>query len=277
MTGSPYSAMRARLANRTVRHYLPPTFRLRDSTDESAVERLRFDALLDQLPSYLTKYEPIPKTWLVTGGAGSGKSTAVLQYAIALLDRETPCAVVDNRMIRHLDVNGLSVEEFAKRFRPSGLDEKLWKAHIKKHRVVFLVDALNELEREFKYTAKWSFVWQLLAGSHDFTVLATSRSESDDLNWTLLRDVETMSIEPLDEQDIKRYLGMRDGSATQALDEIRSGDMLGVASNPFMLSLLTDWLLGTRSVEGRAIPRSRADLLRETMVRPSSGTGSGTA
>ncbi|MGQ4417887.1 HEAT repeat domain-containing protein, partial [Streptomyces sp. SAS_269] len=241
------------------------------------MERLRFDALLDQLPSYLTKYEPIPKTWLVTGGAGSGKSTAVLQYAIALLDRETPCAVVDNRMIRHLDVNGLSVEEFAKRFRPSGLDEKLWKAHIKKHRVVFLVDALNELEREFKYTAKWSFVWQLLAGSHDFTVLATSRSESDDLNWTLLRDVETMSIEPLDEQDIKRYLGMRDGSATQALDEIRSGDMLGVASNPFMLSLLTDWLLGTRSVEGRAIPRSRADLLRETMVRPSSGTGSGTA
>ncbi|WP_250399612.1 hypothetical protein [Streptomyces cellostaticus] len=135
------------------------------------MEHLRFDSLLGQLPSYLPKCEPLPRTWLVTGGAGSGRSTAVRQYAIALLDRQSPCAVVDGRVIGHSDVNGLSVQEFAWRFRPAGLDEKVWKAHIKEHRVVFLVDALNEVERECKDIAKWSFVWQLPAGSHDFTVL----------------------------------------------------------------------------------------------------------
>ncbi|MFF9767448.1 HEAT repeat domain-containing protein [Streptomyces sp. NPDC014636] len=269
MSGSPYSAMRARLVSRTVEHYLRPTFRVHGSADESG-ERLRFDALLEQLSAHRSKSDPRPKTWLVTGGAGSGKSTAVLQYAIALLDRETPCAVVDNRLIRQLDVQGLGVVEFARQLRPSGVDEKLWKAHVKQKRVVFLVDALNELEREFEDTPKWNFIWQLAAGSHDFTVLATSRSEVDDLDRTILRDVETISIEPLGEQDIETYLGMRDGSASEALAEIRSGDMLGVASNPFMLSLLTDWLLGTRSVKDREIPRSRADLLRETVVRPNS-------
>ncbi|MGW1809076.1 HEAT repeat domain-containing protein [Streptomyces sp. NPDC002078] len=269
MSSSPYSAMRARLVARTVEHYLHPTFRVRDSADDSG-DRLRFDALLDQLPDHRSKPEPRPKTWLVIGGAGSGKSTAVLQYAIALLDRETPCVVVDNRTVRQLDVHGLTVKDFAKQLRPSGVDEKLWKAHVKKNRVVFLVDALNELEREFEDSAEWKFVWKLVAGSHDFTVLATSRSEYDDLGRTILRDVETISIEPLGEQDIETYLGMRDGSATEALAEIRSGDMLGVASNPFMLSLLTDWLLGTRSVKDREIPRSRADLLRQTVVRPDS-------
>ncbi|MFF4967308.1 HEAT repeat domain-containing protein [Streptomyces sp. NPDC001037] len=276
MSGSPYSAMRARLASKTVQHYLRPTFRVRDSADESP-ERLGFDALLDQLPSYRPKYDPVAKTWLITGGAGSGKSTAVQQYAMALMDRETPCAVIDNRVLRDLEVTGLTVEGLAGESRPTGLDPVLWKAHIKKHRVVFLVDALNELKREFAGTPKWSFVRRLLTGSHDFTVLATSRSDSEDFDSTLLRDVETVSIEPLDEQDIERYLRMRDESATETLDEIRSGDMLGVASNPFMLSLLTDWLLGTRSVKGRRIPRSRADLLRETMVRPGGGIGSGTA
>ncbi|SER37702.1 NACHT domain-containing protein, partial [Actinokineospora terrae] len=267
MSESPYSAMRARLADRTVKHYLRPTFRLHNSADDS-VERLRFDALLDQLPSHLTRHEPSPKTWLLTGGAGSGKSTAVQQYAIALMDRHTPCVIVDNRTIRQLDVHGLTVKEFAKQSRPSGIDEKLWKAHVKKNRVVFLVDALNELEREFDGTPEWKFTWQLVAGSHDFTVLATSRRGADDLDRTVLRDVETVAIEPLAEQDIETYLGMRDAAATEALDEIRSGDMLGVASNPFMLSLLTDWLLGTRSVKDREIPRSRADLLRETVIRP---------
>ncbi|WP_251093428.1 HEAT repeat domain-containing protein [Streptomyces sp. Caat 7-52] len=269
MSGSPYSALRARLASRTVEHYLRPTFRVHNSADDSG-ERLRFDSLLDQLPAHRSKPEPRPRTWLVTGGAGSGKSTAVLQYAIALLDRETPCVIVDNRTIRQLDVHGLTVKEFARQSRPSGVDEPLWKAHVKKNRVVFLVDALNELEREFRDTPEWKFIWQLAAGSHDFTVLATSRSEIDDLDRTILRDVETISIEPLGEQDIETYLGMRDRSATEALAEIRSGDMLGVASNPFMLSLLTDWLLGTRSVKDREIPRSRADLLRATVVRPKS-------
>ncbi|MGW1910825.1 HEAT repeat domain-containing protein [Streptomyces sp. NPDC002076] len=270
MSSSPYSAMRARLVARTVEHYLRPTFRVRDSADDSG-DRLRFDALLDQLPEHRSKPEPRPKTWLVIGGAGSGKSTAVLQYAIALLDRETPCVLVDNRTIRKLDVQGLTVKDFAKQEHPSGVDEKLWKAHVKKNRVVFLVDALNELEREFRQDSpEWKFVWKLVAGSHDFTVLATSRSEYDDLDRTILRDVETISIEPLGEQDIETYLEMRDGSATEALAEIRSGDMLGVASNPFMLSLLTDWLLGTRSVKDREIPRSRADLLRQTVIRPNS-------
>ncbi|WP_052844936.1 HEAT repeat domain-containing protein [Streptomyces sp. NRRL S-31] len=269
MSGSPYSAMRARLVSRTVEHYLRPTFRVRNSADDSG-ERLRFDTLLDQLPRHRSQPEPRPKTWLMTGGAGSGKSTAVLQYAIALLDRETPCAVIDNRTIRKWNVRGSTVKEFAKRLRPAGVDEKLWKAHVKKSRVVFLVDALNELEREFEGEPEWQFIWELAAGSHDFTVLATSRREIDDLDVTALRDVETISIEPLGEQDIETYLGMRDGSATEALAEIRSGDMLGVASNPFMLSLLTDWLLGTRSVKDREIPRSRADLLRQTVVRPNS-------
>ncbi|MEU4044362.1 HEAT repeat domain-containing protein [Streptomyces antibioticus] len=269
MADSPYSALRARLVSRTVAHYLPPTFRVRAAADDSG-ERLRFDALLDLLPSHRAKYAPRPKTWLVTGGAGSGKSTAVLQYAIALLDRETPCVVVDNRTIRQLDVQGLTVKELARQLRPAGVDEKLWKAHVKKNRVVFLVDALNELEREFGGSAEGRFIWQLVAGSHDFTVLVTSRSKVDDLDRTILRDVETVSIEPLGEQDIETYLGMRDESATDALAEIRSGDMLGVASNPFMLSLLTDWLLGTRSVKDRAIPRSRADLLRQTVARPDS-------
>ncbi|MEV6963302.1 HEAT repeat domain-containing protein [Streptomyces sp. NPDC051207] len=255
--------------SRTVEHYLRPTFRVHNSADDSG-EQLRFDAFLDQLPAHRANSAPRPRTWLVTGGAGSGKSTAVLQCAIALLDGGTPCVIVDNRTIRQLDVHGLTVKEFAKQLRPSGVDEKLWKAHVKKNRVVFLVDALNELEREFDGTSEWKFIWQLVAGSHDFTVLVTSRSKVDDLDRTVLRDVETLSIEPLGEQDIETYLGMRDGSASEALTEIKTGDMLGVASNPFMLSLLTDWLLGTRSVKDRKIPRSRADLLRETVVRADS-------
>ncbi|MFI6099763.1 HEAT repeat domain-containing protein [Lentzea sp. NPDC051213] len=226
--------------------------------------------MLDQLSMRRSKSEPKPKTWLLIGGAGTGKSTAVLQYAIALLDRETPCVLVDNRTIRNQDVRGLTVKEFARTLRPADIDEKLWKAHVKQKRVIFLVDAVNELEREFEGSPEWKFIWQLVAGAHDFTVLATSRHEVDDLDRTIQRDVETMSIEPLGEQDIEAYLGMRDGSATDALAEIKSSEMLAIASNPFMLSLLTDWLLGTRSVQDRKIPRSRADLLRETVVRPGS-------
>ncbi|HET9382984.1 MAG TPA: HEAT repeat domain-containing protein [Streptomyces sp.] len=242
---------------------------MRNSADDSG-EHLRFDAFLDQLPDRSTRFDPRPRTWLLTGGAGSGKSTAILQCAIALLERETPCVVVDNRTIRQLDVHGLSVKDLARELRPSGIDEPLWKQHVKKSRVVFLVDALNELEREFDDTPEWKFIRRLVAGSHDFTVVATSRGRFDALEWTVQRDVDTLSIEPLGEQDIETYLGMRDGSATEALTEIRTGDMLGVASNPFMLTLLTDWLLGTRSVKDRKIPRSRADLLRETVVRPGS-------
>ncbi|MEU5366297.1 HEAT repeat domain-containing protein [Streptomyces sp. NPDC005925] len=266
---------------------------MRNSADDSG-EHLRFDAFLEHLPNRRAKFEPKPKTWLVTGGAGSGKSTAVLQCAIALLDRETPCVIVDNRTLRKWDVRGLSVKEFARRLRPSGVDEPLWKKHVTKNRVVFLVDALNELGREFEFdeTPEGRFIWQLVAGSHDFTVLATSRGRVDDLDRTVLRDVETLSIEPLGEQDIETYLGMRGGSAADgpscdgsenggsaadALTEIKTGDMLGVASNPFMLSLLTDWLLGTRSVPDRKIPRSRADLLQETVVRPHSEGRLGTA
>ncbi len=126
MSGSPYSAWRARLVSRTVEHYLRPTFRVRNSADDSG-EHLRFDAFLDQLPNRRARFEPKPKTWLVTGGAGSGKSTAVLQCAIALLDRETPCVVVDNRTLRTCDVRDLTVKEFARRLRPSGVDEPLWK------------------------------------------------------------------------------------------------------------------------------------------------------
>ncbi len=129
-------------------------------------------------------------------------------------------------------MQGLTVKELARQLRPAGVDEKLWKAHVKKNRVVFLVDALNELEREFGGSAEGRFIWQLVAGSHDFTVLVTSRSKVDDLDRTILRDVETVSIEPLGEQDIETYLGMRDESATDALAEIRSGDMLGVAPTP---------------------------------------------
>ncbi|MDG9718520.1 HEAT repeat domain-containing protein [Streptomyces sp. DH24] len=277
MSGSPYSALRARLVSRTVEHYLRPTFRVRDSAEDSG-EYLRFDALLDQLPDHRSKFAPKPKTWLVTGGAGSGKSTAVLQCAIALLDRETPCAIIDNRTIRQLDVHGLTAEKLAWQLRPSGIDVPLWKQHVRKNRVVFLVDALNEVQREFGGTSsEWKFILKLVSGAHDFTVLATSRSRVDNLDWTLQRDVETLAIEPLGEQDIETYLGMRDGSATEALTEIRTGDMLGVASNPFMLSLLTDWLLGTRSVKDRKIPRSRADLLLETVVRPRTEGRFGTA
>ncbi|MFI6449659.1 HEAT repeat domain-containing protein, partial [Kitasatospora sp. NPDC050543] len=267
MSSSPYSAMQARLMGRTVKHYFRPTFRVRNSADDSS-GHLHFDAFLDQLPARQSKFEPRPRTWLVIGGAGSGKSTAVLQCAIALMARETPCAIVDNRTIRQLNVHGLEIKEVAKQLRPSGVDEKLWKAHIKKSRIVFLIDALNEIEREFEGSPEWKFIWQLVAGSHDFTVVATSRREVDDFDRTILRDVETLSIDPLGEQDIESYLGMREGSTAEALAEIKSGDLLGIASNPFMLSLLTDWLLGTRSVSDREIPRSRADLLRETVVRP---------
>ncbi|WP_370966306.1 HEAT repeat domain-containing protein [Amycolatopsis sp. cg9] len=269
MNGSPYQAMRARLAARTVKQYLRPVFRVHTSGDDSG-ERLRFGALLDQLPAPTPGGgRPRPKTWLVTGGAGSGKSTAVLRYAMALLDRDRPCVVVDNQTLREHRETDATVADFARGRRPAEVEEKLWKARVKQNRVVFLVDAVNELEREFAGTAEWKFLWHLLTGSHGFTVLATSRTEIDPARIGL-REFQTLSIEPLGERDIEAYLGMRVGAAAETLAEIRSSDLLGVASNPFMLSLLTDWLVGTRSTEHRKIPRSRAELLRATVVRPGS-------
>ncbi len=73
MADSPYSALRARLVSRTVAHYLPPTFRVRAAADDSG-ERLRFDALLDLLPSHRAKYAPRPKTWLVTGARAAARA-----------------------------------------------------------------------------------------------------------------------------------------------------------------------------------------------------------
>jgi HEAT repeat protein/nucleoside phosphorylase len=228
---------------------------------EDEVDRLTFAQLIEQL-SVLH-----PCTWSIIGGPGAGKTTAIEQMAISLVKNDVLCIVLNSRVLRHKELNGVSIKKFAQSERPSEIDLPLWRSRVKHSKIVFLVDGLNELEREFSGTPTWTFVRKLIDGGHEFPVMTTSRYDVDDLGLANLRDIVHLTLSPLDESAIEKYISARGGLEGDTIAAIKASGMVGVASNPFMLSLLTDWLLGTQSNEKRQIPRSRAELLLETVMQ----------
>ncbi|WP_164842733.1 HEAT repeat domain-containing protein [Actinoplanes solisilvae] len=231
------------------------------AADES-MGRMGYGQLVDRLAGFQRH------TWFVEGAAGSGKSTLIKELALSLLDRGAPCVLVDNRSLRFHSIQEIDAREFAKRCRPAEVDQPLWKSRTKHGQIVFLVDAVNEIEREFSGTTKWDFVRSLIEGGHKYPVVATSRSWLEGLGYSYLRNVDRLSLLPLTEGEVQHYLDMRGAASGDAMVELHATGMSGAASNPFLLSLLADWLLDGHRDAGRPAPRSRAALLHATVARP---------
>ena len=254
--------MRARLAQDAPRHYLRPAL-LRLGQGSEVGARVPFEQLVERLGAYQRR------TWMVIGGPGSGKSSVVNQLAVELLGRGVACVVVTGRSLRHRTSVGPKARDFAVEACPAEVDKPLWKALVKRGHVVFLVDAVNELEREFGGTPKWDLVRAILEGepAHQYPVLATTRSELAGLGSSHLREIESLSLAPLTEQETDRYFESRGIEPRNARTEVDAAGLTSAISNPYLLSLLTDWMQSDDHAAGRSFPSSRAELLERTVVR----------
>ncbi|TYC73667.1 HEAT repeat domain-containing protein [Streptomyces sp. CB01881] len=284
---SGWAAYRARVAKKRVAGYIPPTFHLTEADGEeqeydgeeqegdgeqddgeqeeqTEVAQRPYRWLLDQLTGFQ------PRTYLVDGVAGSGKSSLVTHMAMDLLAAEVACVQVDRNTLDHGFKHLGDPLEFGRAQCPPDIDEPLWKARFKQRRGVFLIDAVNELERELN-PKEMRFVRLLLDGSHRYPVLATSRTEPERLGSAGLRSIKRLSIAPLTEGESGGYLRARGLEPVAALKEIRAAGLDGAIWNPLLLSLLAG-LLQTEAVDRSApMPRSRAELLRRTVHRNPAG------
>ncbi|MBV2152925.1 HEAT repeat domain-containing protein [Kitasatospora sp. SUK 42] len=253
---------RVRVARARVAGYIPPTFHTTEvgSDDQAETTQKSYRWLLDQLA------ECPPRTYLVDGVAGSGKSTLVTHMATDLLAADVACVRVNRETLSQgIDLLG-DPEKFGRAMRPAEVDERLWKSRLKHRKCVYLIDAINELEGELG-AAEMRFVRLLLDGSHSYPVLATSRTEPDQLGSADLRFVKRLSIAPLTDAEAGGYLRDRGLDPGSSVKEIRAAGMDGAIWNPLLLSLLADLLHTKASDTSTEIPRSRAELLRSTIRR----------
>ena len=259
--GGNFSPFQHRLSKDALRNYIVPRFLVSPGEEEQEVERFSYQHLLDRIAACS------PQTWFVEGLAGSGKSSLTVHIAIDCLKRDVACVFVDRISLSHgIDTN-IDLKDFAKAARHADDNEKLWKARIKQGKCVFIVDAVNELRREFHNTPQWQFVRRVLESGHRYPVLATSRYEHEG-EETLSRYWNQLILAPLDREEVFDYLAARGFEAAHALDEIEAAGLDGLSWNPFFLSLCADFLQYREGKDQIKLPRCRAELFRATVNRP---------
>ncbi|KUM94235.1 hypothetical protein AQI88_22975 [Streptomyces cellostaticus] len=254
-----------RLAGDRVAGYIAPTFHLREAEGDEQAEPTRrsYAWLIEQLSKFP------PRTYFVDGVAGSGKSSLIVHVATDLMRNDVVCIRVDHRTLS-LGRNALGdPKAFGKAQCPPDVTERpLWKSRVKHEQAVFLVDAVNELQREFpERSPEMEFVKYLLEGTHRHTVLATSRSTPEALGASHLRPIEQLTIAPLTDAESENYLLDCGLDPRPALKEIRATGLDGAIWNPLLLSLLAHLLKSETPGRRMRMPRSRAELLLATVER----------
>ncbi|MBT2435028.1 HEAT repeat domain-containing protein, partial [Streptomyces sp. ISL-22] len=253
-----------RLACDRVAGYIPPTFQLREAEGDEPAESTRkpYGWLIEQLSKFS------PRTYFVNGVAGSGKTSLIAHVATDLLNNDVVCIRVDRQTLS-LGRNALGdPKSFGRALCPVDVDESLWKSRVKHKKAVFLVDAVNELQREFSARSpEMDFIRRLLDGSHRYTVLATSRSTPEGLGGSHLRPIEQLTIAPLTDTESEGYLLDCGLDPRPALKEIRATGLDGAIWNPLLLSLLAKLLKSETPDRPTRMPRSRAELLLATVHR----------
>ena len=155
--------------------------------------------------------------------------------------------------------NEVDAADLVRESRPPGFPAKFWKACAKRREVVVLLDAVNEVKREFPAGPTWRLVGKLLGGNHGFTVIATSRDPDEDAGE--MRLVRRLKLQDFTSVESHRYLaasGLDSHDCIQWLDAI---GLTGASSNPLLLrSLVTLMAEPTTQPDKRLA--SRAELLR---------------
>jgi len=257
-----------RLQTRKVKTYLPPRFLMDNQSinfSETESAHLNFSQIIRSLNTLH------PKTWFVHGPAGSGKTSLSWHIMFELLEMKEPVACVritlPNLKRHKLDQ---SVNEYIYSLCPPDVDDRLWKSRSKKKRsaIILIIDGINETQSVINSEdPQWLFLLELLCGNHRFPVLATSRYLIDELD-DQEREINYLSILPLSIENIKDYISAYSLNMDSALSEIRASGMDGVASNPFMLSLITNYLKQLNIVGSlkSTFPKTRAALLHSTIT-----------
>ncbi|MGD8451870.1 MAG: HEAT repeat domain-containing protein [Phycisphaerae bacterium] len=249
-----------------VPNYIEPTIVLVDRKGADGQIALRpFEWLIRQFA------DGIARTWLVVAPSGAGKTSLTWHAAIQACYADQ-CPVFVNPLTLQLCwEDGIRPAEFVLQAKPSHFPQDDWRQIVEDNRLVLIIDAVNELQRTVS-EGQWDFLLRLLAGGHPTPVLATSRYAVDPLQTPGqgLRDVETLDLDELTEDQILAYLarrGLSDGD--EHLRAFRAAGIELAARNPYLLKLLTDLL--QYQLEGsqtREIPRTRAELLLATVLRP---------
>jgi hypothetical protein len=254
-TESPhFTEYRERIALKAVTCYIPPKFLV----TQGNIEVGEVEALVNALARLS------PQTWLIHSPAGSGKSSLAIQLMLSLLGQDVACVLVTAANLKHHSEIE-TPHALAEELQPPEVDETLWqsRAQRKRGKIVFIIDGLNEIQREFQDKPQWVLVRKLLEGNHTFPVLATSRYLPDDLDDTE-RTIFQLSLRPFNENQIQQYLQERGLNARQILDEAAAAGMQDATSNPFLLSLIAKHYTGIQRGFKEDWPKSRAELLRRT-------------
>ena len=249
-----------RIAKNKVPNYVQPRFNLESATEEEQSNAFRFEQLLLKLQHLK------PETWFIYSSAGSGKTSLIweLMHELLVADEATACIRINKINIGRYKL-GDEVHEFIKSLCPNTVDSDLWKSRSRKNKakIVIFIDAINEIYANYKNTDQWQFILNLLQGNHRFCVLATSRYKLDDLSNDE-RDIEFLSIQPLRNHEIERYLRANNLPVKQTLDHISAAGLSGTANNPFLLTLITRFAQTEESKNHSDWPHSRAELLQKT-------------
>ncbi|WP_143162808.1 HEAT repeat domain-containing protein, partial [Couchioplanes caeruleus] len=221
------------------RNYCRPHFLHSGDDDGSHTLPADIDALVEELTQHR------PKTWIITGGPGSGKTSIAAAVAADLLDRDTVPVVLDARVWPTVDACA-ELRDVLLALRPDEIPAPLWKSRIKHKRCVVIIDGLNEIARQWGDTPAWRFVKSIVEGGHPFPVLATMRHFTDEPQESLTRPVNLLDLAPLTDAEVTRYLAAVGLDAGDLLRLRSQDDFEDLYSNPLLLSLLAN-LLGPQS------------------------------
>ncbi|MEV6597178.1 HEAT repeat domain-containing protein [Actinoplanes sp. NPDC051346] len=252
---------RRQLLKAVPRNYCRPHFLHSGDDEGSSTLPADLDVLVDELARHR------PRTWVITGGPGSGKTSAAAAVAADLLDRDTVPIVLDERVWPTVD-EGCELKDVLLALRPDEIAAPLWKSRIKHRRCVVIIDGLNEIARQFGGTPVWRFVKSTVEGGHRFPVLATMRRFTDEPRESLSRPMNVLDLAPLTDAEVTRYLAAVGLDADDVLRLRDQDDFEDLYSNPLLLSLLAG-LLGPQSTDSSATgtPPSRGRLLLQTVQR----------
>jgi hypothetical protein len=254
----PIDDLRAHWARRTVPYFLPPTLVLASEDGQPGDQRTSFSAFLHRVSAASS-----PERFLILGGAGSGKSSFLFELGFRTIDSGELVTWLDAPLLRRLPDSSDPID-LLRANRPNEIDEALWRARLRRGRILILIDAVDELEFRYKNTRQWKAILRLLKGPHQFTVVATSRSVPDDIleeedAWD---DLNIAHILSLTRDEASNYLTSRGLQPNRALSQIRGANLDTLAVRPLFLSIIADHLLNT----GGALPHSRAGLLLAACV-----------
>lgn len=203
-------------------------------------------------------------TWILHGDAGSGKSIALRGLEVRLLHNQVPTIYLNAAIVRTLDDEKLKdVRTFVRQSRPRLVPERYWKSQSKQGKVVILVDAINEVFREFSSGRRCHLVQNLLTGSHDFTVVATTRQPDQDAGE--LRPIRRLTTRELTALQVEAFLKELNLAPTACLTRLQAIGLGELSRSPLILSALSEFLTSTAAMEG--LPLSRAGLLRHAVLR----------